>query len=49
MMDSDGLECQGWAISQDSHSVQARGPAGTAELLMKPAVYGVLSWSTATL
>jgi len=48
-MGSDGTAHWGWALSQDSHSVPARGPAGITQLLMKPAVYWVLSWSTAPL
>lgn len=48
-MGSDGPTRLGWALPQHSRSAQAGGPAGIAQLLMKPAVYWVLSWSTAPL
>lgn len=49
MMGLDGPARWGWALSQDSRSAQTRGPAGITQLLMKPAVYRVLSWRTAPL
>lgn len=48
-MGLDGPARWGWALSQDSCSVQTWEPAGITQLLMKPAVYWVLSWRTVPL